>query len=330
MKNEASSVLVQKTQARKMGYIENGGIIGFFHNVKTDIRKNKVIYLMCVPIVLWYIIFAYWPMSGLLMAFQRFNVAKGIWGSDWVGLKNFMQFFSGPYFFRLIKNTAAIGLLDLIFGFPAPIIFALLLNEVRARLFKKTLQTISYMPYFISMVVIAGIIKDFTESGGAISSVISLFNGGNEINLLSEAKYFWSIYVVSGIWQGFGYGSIIYMAALSSIDQQLYEAAVIDGANRWKQTIHITIPGIAPTILILLIMRVGTMFLVGSDKILLLYSPAIYETADVINTYVYRVGLVEMNYGFSTAVGLFNSLVATTFLLVTNAIVKKNSESSLF
>jgi putative aldouronate transport system permease protein len=321
----------KKTAAGKISrYIEGGGIKALPHNILTDIKRNKVIYIMSIPIVLWYLIFCYWPMGGLTMAFQRFNIAKGILGSPWVGFDNFVQFFTGPYFGRLIRNTVSIGLLDLFLGFPAPIIFALLLNEVNKRFFKKTVQTISYMPYFISMVVICGIIKDFTEGGGAISSIIATLTHTKPVNLLGESKYFWGIYTISGIWQGFGYGSIIYIAALSSIDQQLYEAAVMDGANRWKQTLHITLPGLAPTITILLIMRMGSLFAVGSDKILLLYSPGIYQTADVINTYVYRVGLVQMNYGFSTAVGLFNSLVGTTFLLVTNAICKKYSETSLF
>lgn len=321
----------KETAAVKISrYIEGGGIKALPHNILTDIKRNKVIYIMSIPIVVWYLIFCYWPMGGLTMAFQRFNIAKGILGSPWVGFDNFVQFFTGPYFGRLIRNTVSIGLLDLFLGFPAPIIFALLLNEVNKRFFKKTVQTISYMPYFISMVVICGIIKDFTEGGGAISSIIATLTHTKPVNLLGEAKYFWGIYTISGIWQGFGYGSIIYIAALSSIDQQLYEAAVMDGANRWKQTLHITLPGLAPTITILLIMRMGSLFAVGSDKILLLYSPGIYQTADVINTYVYRVGLVQMNYGFSTAVGLFNSLVGTTFLLVTNAICKKYSETSLF
>lgn len=316
--------------SRVAGYIENGGIRALPHNVITDIKKNKTIYILCIPIVVWYLIFCYWPMEGLLMAFQRYNVAKGITGSPWVGFDNFIQFFTGPYFGRLMRNTATIGLLDLFFGFPAPIIFALLLNEVGKKFFRKTVQTISYMPYFISMVVICGIIKEFTQSGGVISDIVGTLTHTNPGNLLGEAKYFWAIYIISGIWQGFGYGSIIYIAALSSIDQQLYEAAVMDGANRWKQTLHITLPGLAPTITILLIMRMGSLLAVGSDKILLLYSPAIYETADVINTYVYRVGLVEMNYGFSAAVGLFNSVIGTVFLLTTNAICRKYSETSLF
>lgn len=320
----------RNTKVAKTGYIEKGGLRALPHNIATDFKKNKTIYFLSIPIVLWYLIFCYWPMEGLVMAFQRYNIAKGIMGSPFVGFDNFIKFFSGPYFGRIMRNTTAIGLLDLVLGFPAPIIFALLLNEVRNKYFKKTVQTISYMPYFISMVVIAGLIKDFTQSGGVISDIIASLTNSSAVNLLGEAKYFWWIYVLSGIWQGFGYGSIIYMASLSSIDQQLYEAAVMDGANRWKQTLHITLPGLAPTITIILIMRMGSLFAVGSDKILLLYSPAIYETADVINTFVYRVGLVEMNYGFSTAVGLFNSLVGTTFLLITNAICRKYSETSLF
>lgn len=321
---------ILSAKTRWTGYIEKGGIKALIHNIGVDARRNKVIYLMCIPIVAWYAIFCYWPMEGLIMAFQRYNVAKGITGSPWVGFDNFIQFFTGPYFGRLLRNTSVIGLLDLVFGFPAPIIFALLLNEVGRKMFKKTVQTISYMPYFISMVVICGIIKDFMQSGGAISDFVAALTNTDKVNLLGEAKYFWPIYIVSGIWQGFGYGSIIYLASLSSIDQQLYEAAVMDGANRWKQTLHITLPGLTPTITILLIMRMGSLLAVGSDKILLLYSPAIYQTADVINTYVYRVGLVEMNYGFSTAVGLFNSIVGTAFLLITNAVCKKYSETSLF
>ncbi len=326
--------MAKKTKRKAMvvnaGYIENGGLKALTHNIATDFKRNKTIYFLSIPIVLWYAIFCYWPMEGLIMAFQRYNIAKGITGSPFVGFDNFIQFFSGPYFGRIMRNTAAIGLLDLVLGFPAPIIFALLLNEVKNKYFKKTVQTISYMPYFISMVVIAGLIKDFTQSGGVISDIVATLTNSSAVNLLGESKYFWWIYVLSGIWQGFGYGSIIYMASLSSIDQQLYEAAVMDGANRWKQTLHITLPGLAPTITIILIMRMGSLFAVGSDKILLLYSPAIYETADVINTYVYRVGLVEMNYGFSTAVGLFNSVVGTAFLLITNAICRKYSETSLF
>lgn len=319
----------EKTK-KKSYYIENKGIRALPHNIAVDFQRNKSIYLMCLSIVIWYIIFCYLPMGGLVMAFQDFKVAKGFFHSNWVGFKHFTQFFTGPYFTRLIKNTAQLGILDILFNFPAPIIFALLLNEIGRKRFKKTVQTISYLPYFISMVVMCGIIKDFTEAGGLISNAFSFWNDGKSINLLGIAGAFKPIYIISGIWQGLGYGSIIYLAALSGLDQQLYEAAQIDGANRWQQTLHITIPGLMPTITIMLIMKMGTVFSVGADKVMLLYSPAIYETADVINTYVYRVGLVDMNYSFSTAVGLFNSLVGTTMLLVTNWIAKKTTETSLF
>jgi putative aldouronate transport system permease protein len=269
-------------------------------------------------------------MSGILMAFQDYSPIKGIFGSKWVGLRNFTDFFSSIYFGRTLGNTLALSLLDLFFGFPMPILFALLLNEVHHRVFKRTVQTLSYLPYFISMVVICGLIIDFTRSGGIISNLLASMSGGASQNLLGDPKYFRTIYIVSGIWQGVGYGSIIYLSALSSVDAELYEAARIDGANRWRQTLAITLPGIAPTIIMLLILKMGSMLAVGTDKILLLYSPATYSTSDVIGTYVYRKGLLDQSYGYSTAVGLFNSIVNTVFLLVTNWLSRKFTESSLF
>ncbi|WP_242845557.1 ABC transporter permease [Butyrivibrio sp. WCE2006] len=320
----------EKNAIPSTGYVEHAGFAGFVHNLKTDITRNKVIYIMCIPIVVWYIIFHYIPMAGIMMAFQKYTPALGITGSPWVGLDNFTRFFTGPYFFRLLRNTAMIGVLDVVFGFPAPIIFALLLNEVRTKFFKKTIQTVSYMPYFISMVVVCGLIVDFTQSGGLISNVIAKLTHTSVQNLLADPANYWAIHIASNIWQGMGYGSIIYIAALSGVDQQLYEAAVLDGASRWQRCIHITIPSILPTIMIMLILRMGSLLQVGADKILLLYTPATYETADVISTYIYRCGLQQYDYGFSTAVGLFNSIIGTTFLLVTNAISKKYTESSLF
>lgn len=301
-----------------------------FHNVAQDFRRNKVIYFLCIPIVAWYLIFCYAPMGGIIMAFQNFAPAKGILDSPWVGLYHFKRFFTGPYAWRLIRNTFMLSFLDLLFNFPAPIIFALLLNEVHCRLYKKTIQTISYMPYFISLVVMCGIVIDFTKSGGVISNAVALLTGSNPQNLLGNAAYFRPIYTISSIWQGLGYGSIIYIAALSGVDMELYEAATIDGASRWKQTIHITLPSISSTIIIMLIMKMGSMLSVGSEKVMLLYSPAIYETSDVISTYVYRNGFETYDYSFSTAVGLFNSVVNTFFLVTANAICRKVSETSLF
>ena len=297
--------------------------------LKKDIRVNKALYLMLLPIVAYFVIFNYIPMAGIVMAFERFVPTKGVLFSPWIGFKNFTDFFSSYYFFRLIRNTFLLSFYDMIFGFPAPIIFALLLNEIKNKAFKKTIQTISYMPYFISLVVIAGIIVDFTSSTGAITNLVVAL-GGQRRNLLDDPSLFRTIFVSSNVWQSFGYGSIIYLAALSSIDQQLYEAAEIDGANRWKQTWHITLPGIAPTIIILLILRVGSLLNVGFEKVILLYNPATYETADVISSFVYRKGLLEFNYGYSTAVGLFNSVISLILIFATNKICKKFTETSLF
>jgi putative aldouronate transport system permease protein len=299
-------------------------------NISLDFRRNKVIYFLCIPIVVWYIIFHYIPMGGIVISFQHYTPALGLSGSPWIGFDNFIRFFTGEYAFRLIRNTFMLSLLDLVFNFPAPIIFALLLNEIRNRAFRRTIQTISYMPYFVSMVVMCGIIVDFTQSGGIISEAVAAITGTNPQNLLGNKDYFRTIYTVSSIWQGLGYGSIIYLAALSNVNQDLYEAARIDGAGRWKQTIHVTLPCISSTIIIMFIMKMGTMLSVGSEKVLLLYSPATYQTADVISTYVYRNGFETYDYGFSTAVGLFNSLVNTVFLVSANFICKKYTETSLF
>ena len=303
---------------------------GFLEIAVKDIRRNKILYLLSIPIILWYLIFCYRPMVGVLMAFQNFNPVKGILGSQWVGMKHFVDFFTGIYAWRTIRNTLALSLLDLIFNFPAPIIFALMLNEVKNRYFKKTVQTISYMPYFISMVVMCGIIVDFTSAGGIISTLVANLTGTASQNLLGDPACFRPIYIISNIWQGLGYGSIIYIAALAGVDQELYEAATIDGAGRWKQTLNITIPSISSTIIIMLILKMGSMLSVGSEKVLLLYSPSTYETSDIISTYVYRMGFESYNYGFSTAVGLFNSVVNTIFLLTTNYFAGKYSETSLF
>jgi putative aldouronate transport system permease protein len=301
----------------------------FFGNIVTDIRKNKTLCLLALPVITYFIIFSYIPMGGLIIAFEKYLPSTGVLHSKWIGLKNFSDFFGSYYFFRLLRNTFLLSFYDFLFGFPMPIIFALLLNEIRNQKFKRVIQTMSYMPYFISLVVICSIISEFTRSDGIISQIVVFF-GGNPGNLLGQAGAFRSIYVGSNIWQHLGYGSIIYLAALSGIDQELYEAAKIDGANRWKQTWHVTLPGILPTIIILLIIRVGMMLNVGFEKVLLLYGPATYETSDIISTFVYRKGLLEMNYSFSTAVGLFNSVINTLLLVVTNFISRKYAGSSLF
>lgn len=288
-----------------------------------------MIYFMLIPVVAYYIIFHYIPMAGTVIAFQNFKITKGIFNSEFVGFKWFQQFLNDVYFWRLLKNTLVINLYNLVLGFPMPIILALLLNEVRNKAFKKTVQTITYMPHFISVVIICGIITNFVSTDGVINSVIKTF-GGEALPFLTDPKYFPAVYTISGIWQNIGWSSIIYLSALSSIDQELYEAAAIDGASRWKQTLHITLPGILPTISILLIMQIGQMLSVGYEKILLLYNPAIYETADVISTYVYRQGIVGANYSYSTAVGLFNSVINLILLITANKLSKKTTGNGLF
>ncbi|MFD0677354.1 MULTISPECIES: ABC transporter permease [unclassified Paenibacillus] len=294
-----------------------------------DIRKNKLLYVMLLPVLLYYVIFHYAPMYGAIIAFKDFSPRLGIWGSDWVGFEHFQTFFTGPYFWRTIKNTVLMSFYELVFGFPAPILLALLLNELRHSLFKRTVQTVTYMPHFISLVVICGMVKDFTASEGVINDLISFF-GGERSTFLLEPGLFRTIYISSGIWQHIGWGTIIYLAALTGIDPEQYEAARIDGAGRWKQMVHITVPGLMPTIIILLILEIGRMMNVGFEKIILLYNPSTYETADVVSSYVYRVGLQDFNYSFSSAVGLFNSLVNFILLLFSNWLSRKFNDTSLW
>lgn len=301
----------------------------FLIRVKKDWKRNRSLYLMVLPVLLFYILFHYKPMYGAIIAFQDYNPRLGVSGSEWVGFDQFIRFFTSPYFGRLVKNTLLLSVYGIIFGFPAPIILALLLNELKIMRFKKTVQTVTYLPHFISLVVVTGIIKDFTQSTGLINDIIVMF-GGERSSLIQNPALYRTIYIVSDIWQGIGWGSIIYLSALSGVDQQLYEAASIDGAGRWKQLIHVTLPGIAPTIVIMLIMRVGQLLGTGYEKTILLYNEATYETADVIASYIYRVGILERNWSYSTAIGLFNSVINLTLLIITNKISKRVSETSLW
>jgi len=294
-----------------------------------DIKYNRNIYIMLIPVILFYIIFHYKPMYGAIIAFKDFSPMLGIWDSPWIGLENFKEFLGSYNFWSVLRNTVLISVYDLAFGFPAPIILALLLNEVKNTHFKKSVQTLTYMPHFISLVVICGMIKDFTSADGVINDIIA-FMGGERMSFLLKPEYFRTIFVSTGIWQHIGWGSIIYLAALSSIDNEQYEAAMIDGANRWKQLLHVTLPGIMPTIVIMLILRLGQVMNVGFEKIILLYNPMTYETADVISSYVYRKGLQEFSYSFSSAVGLFNSVINFCLVLSSNWISKKINETSLW
>lgn len=299
------------------------------HSRWTAVKKHKNVYIILLPVLLYYLIFAYGPMLGNIIAFQDYSITRGIFDCEWVGLKHFESFLTNYSCFRLIRNTLMINLYGLIFGFPAPIILALMLNEVRVGWYKRTVQTITYMPYFISTVVIAGMMLDFLDTRGLINDIIRLF-GGEPIQFLVRAEMFWGIYTVSEIWQGVGWGSIIYLSALSGVDMDLYEAAAIDGANRFQQMVHVTLPSILPTIMIMLILRLGQMMSLGYEKILLIYTPAVYETADVISTYVYRKGLLELNFSYSTAVNLFNSVINFILLVSSNRISRALTGSSLW
>lgn len=304
----------------------------FFDRVRKDFVKNKILYLIVLLPLAYYIIFNYIPMYGVVIAFKKYVPALGIADSPLAGnfgFEHFIRFFENKYFFRILGNTLRISLSSLLFGFPAPIILALLLNELSNKYFVKTVQTATYLPHFISVVVMCGIFKTFTGTNGIITNIVEGITG-DSTSILLKPELFTGIYVGTNIWQEVGWGSIIYLAALSGIDQSLYEACKIDGGGRIRQMWHVTLPGILPTIVILLIMRMGSILSVGYEKIILLYNEFTYKTADVISTYVYREGLINSNFSYSTAVGLFNSLVNILFLYIANTVSRKVTETSLW
>jgi len=302
---------------------------GFWKKLKLDFKNHWQIYLMAVPVILYFAIFNYAPMVGIIMAFQKYQIRKGIFGSQFVGMTNFMRFFSGPYFWRTLRNTLLISLYGLLLSFPLPIVFALCLNEVRNTRFKKIVQTISYLPYFISVVVVVSILFDFGKSNGILTQLAMKF-GWSGGAIIASDKWFRTLYIGSNLWQHLGYNSIIFISALAAIDPTLYEAARIDGANRWQQTLHVTIPGSASTIVVLLILRLGQIMGVGYEKIILMYGPSTYETGDVIASYVYRTGILDGDYSYSTAVNLFNSVVNLIVLWTANTISRKVNETSIW
>ena len=301
----------------------------FKKEFRDNMRKNWSLYLMVLPVLAFYLIFCYKPMYGAIIAFKQYTPGLGIWKSPWVGLNNFRYFFSNPDFIRILSNTLRISLSLIIFGFPAPIILTLLFNEIGNKQFKRVAQSVSYIPHFISLVVICGLIKTFVADGSIIQQIVHAVDG-KDGSLLNRAEMFLPIYVISNIWQNIGWDSIIYLAAISSIDPQLYEAAQVDGAGRWKRVLHVTIPGLAPTIIIMLILQLGNILSVGYEKIILLYNPLIYDTSDVILSYVYRMGFESMDWSYSTAVGLFNSVVNFVIIILANTISRKVSDTSLW
>lgn len=298
--------------------------------VRSTLRYDGALYLMLVPFIIWYLMFVYRPMGGLVIAFQDYNLFEGIGGSQWVGLKNFKEFIGGPYFARTFKNTAVIGILTMLFCYPAPIILALLINEIKNSKIKSVIQTSTFIPFFVSAVVVAGIVTNMlSPSTGIVNAILEKLTG-ERIYFLSEAKYFRPIYIMMTMWQNCGYNAILYLSALSAIDPQLYEACIIDGGGKMRQILHVTLPGILPTITITLITSLGGILSVGYETIILLYQPSTYETADVLSTYMYRTGIQEGNYGIASAVTIFNSIISLVFVTGANYISRKVSETSLW
>ena len=294
------------------------------------IKRHWQLYLIFIVPLFLVLLFSYGPMYGLIIAFKNYVVTDGIFGSEWVGLKHFDDFLRSHQFPRLLKNTLGISIYSLLAGFPIPILFAIMLNECINIKLKETIQMVSYAPYFISTVVMVSMVLMFLgPRSGIINSIVELL-GGERIDYMAQPGYFKSIYVWSGIWQGMGYSSVIYIASLSGIDQCLYEAAIIDGANKLQKIWHIDIPGITPTIVILLILNFGSIMSVGYEKVLLMQTPANMSASDVISTYVYRLGLEKAQYSFSAAVGMFNSVVNAILLVTVNQISRKVGETSLW
>ncbi|MBP1964573.1 ABC transporter permease [Paenibacillus aceris] len=294
------------------------------------VKKNWQLYLIILPSLLYLIIFKYVPMAGVQIAFKNFMVTKGIWGSDWIGFKHFIEFFRLPIFWRIIKNTALLSLYSLIVGFPAPIILALALNELKNGIFKRTVQLVTFAPYFISTVIMVSIIMLFLSPQLGFVHLLADKFGFPAENIMSKPEYFKTVYVLSDVWQFTGYASVIYIAALAGVDPHLYEAAKVDGASRFQRMIHIDLPSLMPTAVILLILNAGQIMNVGFEKVYLMQNAINVGASEVISTYVYKMGLVGANFSFSAAVGLFNAIVNLMLLIAVNYVARKNSETSLW
>ena len=322
-----------KTDKISVGCKKNnsGVFASYMSQIKHDVLKNKSQYIMLLIPLIWYIVFCYIPMFGILIGFQDYNVRRGILGSEWIGFENFRRFLIDPYFMRSFVNTLRISLASIIFGFPMPIIFALLINELTSKRFVKVVQIVTYIPHFISLVVLCGMIKIFVSDTGIITEIVEILVG-HKIgeSLLNRPELFTSIFVLSGIWQGVGWSSIIYIATISGIDQELYDAASIDGAGRLRQALSVTIPSILPTIILMFILRVGSVINVDYEKIMLLINQLNAEKAEVLSYYVYKKGIMESDYSLSTAANLFNSIINLFFVVSCNTISRKLSDISLW
>ncbi len=317
-------MIVEAREAQKLTFGDKTGI------VLRRLRRDWQIYLMLAPTIIWFLVFLYKPMYGLQIAFKDYSIFRGVAGSPWIGLEHFQTLFGNDQFLRAIGNTIKISALNLLFGFPAPIILALMFNELLSASFKRISQTIVYLPHFISSVIIAGIvITAFSPSAGIVNTILSWL-GMEPIYFLTKPEWFRPIFIGTGIWQEAGFGSIVFLAAIAGVNPSLYESAVVDGANRWQMMWKITIPSILPTILIMLIIRIGNIMEVSFELIILLYQPATYQTADVVNTFIYRQGLQAGQYDMAAAAGLFNAIVAFTLVMTANTLSRRFSRTSLW
>ena len=299
-------------------------------SVLNKIAKDWDLYLLLLPGFVWYLLFCYKPMAGLITAFYDYNVFKGLAGSTFVGFANFSEFINGPDFVRTIKNTLMIALWQIFICFPLPIVLAIAVTEMKNRFIRKLTQTATFLPYFISVVVVCGMVINFLSPSTGIVNLIIKKLGFTPVYFMVEPKYFRLIYTMMTLWQTAGFNAIVYIAPIMGIDSQLYEAAIVDGANKWKRIVHITVPGILPTVITMFIMNIGKMVKVGYESILLLYQPTTYPVADVISTYSYRIGIENGDYGLATAAGLFEAVVALILVSVANKISKRVTENSLW
>lgn len=304
--------------------------VSFLGKLKEDMKRNWILYLMLIPVVIYFLVFHYKPMYGVILAFKNYKLKLGITDSPWVGLKHFRRFFSSYNFGNLMKNTLGISVYSLLVGFPIPIIFALLLNHLTNFRLKKTVQMVSYAPHFISTVVICGMIQIFTNVDTGVFNTLLNFIGLDSIDFLGKPEYFKSIYVWTGVWQGMGWSSIIYVSALSGVDYGLHEAAIVDGANKLQRIWHIDLPSIKPTISMLLILQMGSLMSVGFEKVYLLQNDLNKSASSIISTYVYEIGLLDNDYGYSTAINMFNTVINLFLLIAANKITKKLTDESLF
>lgn len=301
----------------------NSSVPGFRQNFKIAIKRYRVLYILFMPAIVYFLIFKYYPIYGVIIAFKDYKFKLGILNSPWVGLGHFIDMFASAQFWEVFYNTLVISALKLIFGFPAPIIFALLINEIYLNRFKRVAQTISYLPHFISWIVLGGLIKEIVSPSRGIINYLIVALGGNPISFLTDERWFLVLLIISYIWQTFGWNSIIFIAAISGINQEQYESAIVDGAKRWQQALYITLPSIMPAISIILILNIGSVLSAGFDQIFNLYNPAVYSVADIIDTYVYRRGIQNLEYSYSAAVGLLKNAIGVSLVIISNYICKR-------